>query len=771
MGIRHDWAAACAIAASLGFPGQAPAGAWQTPSPGQHPRLIFSKHDLPALRAKLDDPLGRWRFKRLQRMARDWVLRDGSAVNKALRLLAAEPAQTQPSAKDTPAQRKRKAAVRGQCDEALSLCELAALVYAVNGEERYGRAAVGAMLKIVPHVDGGHNLRPVALVYDWCHPLLSEQERAVVRQTIDRWARAIVPGIRNDPWSLGPNPVHYANYWGLLQASLAGIGELAIEGEPGFKQDVLDLCLKCTDLSFSRFLDTEGCHESGPAYLGYGFYMTKYYMEALRLRGRDWSKHPRLRKMLAWYTYLIEPGAFGGGPTLLKVGTSNWGLQMACDAFIWLHHAMPDNPYAALAHRHVMEPGNDNMAWRTTAELFLWDRPFEPLPDLKAMPRTKWFPDGGVFMRTGWDANDVAFWIQSRQNRRTPGKHEDPGSFYLHAYGEPFATEAGAKFYTAAGHSVVFVDGRATDRHSNVIWPATPLRDLVAGDFASAALVDQKESYSEELFFDDKRERVISKPLNPMRKVQRIGCLVWGGYHEGPYALIVDDIDKDGQAHDYQWRMMTNPNHAMNDRRGFVTLSRAKASHERWDPPAMDCALLSPVGTFTFAEATERKQRVTRLLVDAKATNPHFTVCLYPRMQSGANHRMPALACERLTGGGGHGAVLRWRACLDRVVVSYGGPVAIGGVETDARLAVVRCALPPLGSKTPFGEVLAYLMVQGSVLAVDGRPVVKANSGRCSVSVDHAQGTAALGTGTSEKDLTFGVRMNRFTRYSGRIPE
>lgn len=709
-----------------GMPG--PSWAWQVPPPGQHPRLVFSQADLPALRAKLKEARGRRLFELVRRTADVSVLSPNSRYNLIKQALAEEKQQAAATGGQV------KIVHNGPYGGALGLAENAALVYAVTGDETYGQAGRDALVTFMPYADGS-GLRGASLVYDWVFPLLSEDEKAMVRTNLVRMIEEVMQGVYSDGFSLGPAPpreeVPQAIYWGMLQSGYAGIGELAIEGEPGFSQKWLDDCKFCTMDSLNRFLDEEGYHENGPSYVDYGFSNSNFWLEALRLRGTDWSKHPRLSKLPEWLTYLMLPGALGVAPQLLPVGNSNFGNLTGQDGICWLHHAMPRNPWMSLVYKFNMSPAFVNSYPRTVGALFLWDRPLPAsLPDPETLPRTRWYPDGGLFFRTGWGFQDCAFWLKTQQHRCLTGQHEDYGSFYLHAYGEPFAVEGMGKVVSTSAHNLVSIDGKTMDR-SSYIMPRAPLLGKIEGQFASAGLVDQKEAYSDDWATEGPDLRLVSKPLNPVERAQRLGAVIWGGQHVGPYFLVVDDLDKDFGRHDYQWRMITNPQHQAEVRGEHVTLSRAKASTEAWYPPLMDCQLLSPGGQLVHETETQGEKTTGRLVASVQATNPHFTVILYPRRPGQPTvEGMPELNAALVPGEGGHGAVLTWPECVDRLVVSYGRPVEIAGLRTDARLAVVRTALPPYGATQAYGKILGVLMVEGSRLYVDGEEVLKPGGSR-----------------------------------------
>ncbi|MDD5707810.1 MAG: hypothetical protein PHR35_17975, partial [Kiritimatiellae bacterium] len=305
-----------------------------TPPPGEHPRLVFKKADVPALKAKMVTARGRRCFDMIRSYADNNILNPKGLVPQRLAELDAEIAVAATSG--VPVQIVEHSARAG----ALQALENAAFVYAMTGEERYGKAAVDGLVRLLPYV-AGMSLRPAALIYDWCHPLFTEAQKTLVRKQITRLCGELLVEIDTRPYALGdcPPEVPQAIYWGLLTSANIGIGQLAIEGEPEFNQAWLDRSRQCSDLSLNRFLDEEGYHENGPAYLGFGFSWFNFYMEALRLRGADWANHPRLGKTPYWYAWLIMPGSLGVAPATVPVGNANFGMTSGQDAFMWLYHA------------------------------------------------------------------------------------------------------------------------------------------------------------------------------------------------------------------------------------------------------------------------------------------------------------------------------------------------------------------------------------------------------------------------------------------------
>ena len=63
---------------------------WTVPPPGEHPRLVFGRWDIPALRARLNESRGRFLFEQVKGYAEWGVLRPGSQCQVARQNLETE---------------------------------------------------------------------------------------------------------------------------------------------------------------------------------------------------------------------------------------------------------------------------------------------------------------------------------------------------------------------------------------------------------------------------------------------------------------------------------------------------------------------------------------------------------------------------------------------------------------------------------------------------------------------------------------------------------
>ena len=126
----------------------------------EHPRVWFTKEDIPVISSNLEHPQNIAAYnvhKRYLKSNTDGKLNTNSSNNYNLSIL--------------------------------STIKSYAFEYAIKGNEEYGKKAIIAMKNFVDtlrmpegsYANGGEVVYAVALVYDWCYPLLSEEDKKELR--------------------------------------------------------------------------------------------------------------------------------------------------------------------------------------------------------------------------------------------------------------------------------------------------------------------------------------------------------------------------------------------------------------------------------------------------------------------------------------------------------------------------------------------------------------------------------------------------------------
>jgi hypothetical protein len=176
----------------------------------------------------------------------------------------------------------------------------------------------------------------------------------------------------------------------------------------------------------------------------------------------------------------------------------------------------------------------------------------------------------------------------------------------------------------------------------------------------------------------------------------------------------MDDIDKDGTTHSYEWRMHTAATNTVSLSSNPISIAGASAS--------MDMHLLSPnfssvTGASSLYNAGNQDPASTLIRITASAINPKFTFLMVPRTSG-----VQAPIVTRQATAWGCAATLDWGGGRNDVVLrnDSGASVSYAGVTTDGAVAVVR--------RTSTG-VESYMMTKGLTLAVNGTNYVTFNNG------------------------------------------
>jgi len=115
-----------------------------------------------------------------------------------------------------------------------------ALMYQLTGDETYGNRAITIVLYLLDNPYSGYTtdtwiefdnfytdrylVPTVAIVYDWCYPLLTPDSKEKISSQLDRWATRI---INSEPWSFydPSNNYYYGHMWALLTTGYAIYGD------------------------------------------------------------------------------------------------------------------------------------------------------------------------------------------------------------------------------------------------------------------------------------------------------------------------------------------------------------------------------------------------------------------------------------------------------------------------------------------------------------------------------------------------------------------
>lgn len=427
-----------------------------------HPYLYFSAEDIPALRARMEDPALAVRRTRL--------------ISRANSLLNAAP-NTSPR--------------QFQGDSALL-----AFAYVVTGDERYGARAIGGALATAAlptwgigfswnrgaDLETAERCVGMALVYDWCHDLLTASEKATLIEATVRMG--IEPYLSSIDPRLSPNWWVYAvvNNWRGVSHGGSTVAALAFFHESEKAREAAEAGYYHIPLTLRQLhLIDSGGHE-GVTYNNYGIEYAllaatayqRFYggLESLLLEladdrlGAYWDMHmhaPDLhfanigRMNFTWAAGLFsQDGRTEGGPSSLRAALF--------DSVV---------PGGDRLLRWAADNGGQRFYWNAASPFyFLWRR---AAPSLWSQPRPD-LQEAVLFRGAGhavWRSEDLylAFSGGATHNRG------DAGAFVLLSRGERLIhLEPSLNFLESAYQSTLLVNGMGQSRGDNPLLSARFLR-------------------------------------------------------------------------------------------------------------------------------------------------------------------------------------------------------------------------------------------------------------------------------------------------------
>lgn len=311
---------------------------------------------------------------------------------------------------------------------------------------------------------------------------------------------------------------------------------------------------------------------------------------------------------------------------------------------------------------------------------------------------------GLAVMRSGTDQNDLALQFHCRQDMGGH-THGDRNDFTLSALGRIWVRKSygGSQFQPSWFHSCALIDDKGMGvgdpdgdkcRQPGTIleWTPDPQMTQVAGDATYAytwewhwspqssagdhpwlgssnwtavtetwndfQFIPRSEDHFNIPFYDfphwhqaDRYERMVKRPYNPMEKVFRTIGLVKGDH---PFVLIVDDLKKDENEHNYKWLAQiardltiesTDVNLVNEDYRCDVILKEATGNrrllvrvlenvgYDGSTPPGYT-DILTYNDYFNGNPYNSNPNYVRpRLIVESNSVEPKFKILLYPHYQ------------------------------------------------------------------------------------------------------------------------------------------
>ena len=688
--------ASLAMLAFLATAAYAPASAATGTSAyaSQHPRLLFTAAELPALRDKLSDGG-----------------RDDEAYAYVLHLAQDYYPLMAPSD------------ILGLEFGMESIRNLGLVTHVEmppdTGAARLGREATLYLADQynVGHDEGSSGLRLRALTfgYDMFFADAPESLRAYVRNEIVSYLSFMTTSLTYDLFTRRP----YLGNHSAMFAGPLGLAAICLQGEadPQLLSQARAMADRTVDSLLTYQFDPGGAYKEGCLYGAWTMrQLIPYFHARKRFDGYDYSTHPRIRNMERWFAHEILPDGYGKTNNLNDSPYTTIPLARNTTYFDWAQWEWQSGLSSWLWEHIAGEYGVDLFDNADKVSTALWNLSLPPVQPASVVPLRQLWPDRGLYyFRTGWQneltSRDVMF---SFYSGKFHGGHaqEDQNQFTLYAYGEKFAIDhgAGPTAMQSEAHNMVFVDGAGQHNAGASIGTDGCIAHHLLSGFADYLLGDATAAYTTYSEFNAPDYPVPGidwswgyTGANPVDHAHRRVLVV----HEEPtppYVIVADDIEKDGAFHQYQWRMHTHNANTVN----------TTANPIRIDGPgraAMDLFVLNPglpdVTATVSAYNNGNSDPDSRLLsLTRSAINPHFAFLLLPVDSTMSS---PSVATE--VEPWGFACTINWGGGVaDLVLGNHSGGVVSWGadsVRTDAAFAIVR---------THRADVTRYLLADATVL-------------------------------------------------------
>ncbi|MGI5948496.1 MAG: heparinase II/III domain-containing protein [Lachnospiraceae bacterium] len=409
------------------------------PVKGQHPRVMFSEKDLPAIQENMRNQQGAKAtrdFKKLLAMETDGILPDKLVGNKS------------------------------NIDyQIFAIIEAYAFDYAINGNVENGYKAINATrnflstLKFNPKAGDivRERCSPIylsAMVYDWCHPLMTDEDKRAFVDYAETMARTIT-GMGGWPMNR-LYTVNGHNYETHISRDLLSFAIACYDEYPDIYNLVAGYMMNDEMVNSKNWWYRSHTFHQGLGYnpLRFGCDLYSqflfYRMNGTKLYSDDMGKVPYMEV----YNQRPDGRSFPEGDTN--------GDSMSKKIPTWTRGDMPhllyasslwDDPYLKGEYERCSKgytylSYNSFFPLMTPVNFLIVNDPFVEAKPRTELPLTRMFgsPNGLMVARTGWnegvEQSDVVVWAKIGETYTGNHAHLDSGSFQIY-YKGPLAWDNG----------------------------------------------------------------------------------------------------------------------------------------------------------------------------------------------------------------------------------------------------------------------------------------------------------------------------------------
>ncbi|MFH1754701.1 MAG: hypothetical protein ABIA59_03260, partial [Candidatus Latescibacterota bacterium] len=485
-------------------------------------------------------------------------------------------------------------------------------------------------------------LRALALGYDMFFQNSPDSQRELVRNEIITYIDTMSTSGNYSILEYRP----YLSNKAAMAAAALGLAAICLSDETDAARvaSALAFADNLIDLWLFFLVDPEGAYNEGVLYGAWSTRNLIYYFRARHAYdGFDYSTDTRIHTMEDWFVYELLPEGKGRTNNLNDCRWDDFVLSQHHTYFDWMQIAAGSH-LSAWLYEHTAGPyGSDWGLKADKAATVIWNQNLTPEPPQSTLPRSKlWQNRGLYYYRSGWNlgttSQDVVF---SFYSGKFQGGHaqEDQGQFTLYGYGAKWAIDHGTgnPAKESQAHNIVLIDNVGQHNAGSSIGTNGAIDRFLISEYADYLIADLTEAYTTHSVFNNMNYPFYGVDWswgydggNPVNYAKR--CVI--AVHDPlrpPYFIVMDDLDKDGLLHDYQWRMHTHDANAVNTGANPIQLTRGTSS--------LDMYVISP--SFDSIQATvtpfnnlNPEPDALVLSLEATAASPSFALLLFPKNTS-----------------------------------------------------------------------------------------------------------------------------------------
>ncbi len=423
----------------------------------------------------------------------------------------------------------------------------------------------------------------IGITYDFLYNNMDTNERNKVRGFI---ARMISNRIDYGGLAQGIELIERSGNWATFHDNIV-VCAAAIEGEPGEMPDILS----SNEDKIRNFLCYNGVRESGFPREGYGYYAFGmqqgiYSCIIQARRGENFFETSNFYKSIE--IGLREQQPWVGGDMYSHHDGQGWGNGFYKGDPVWgAKYMFPNDKLIDCHYQTFADNFTELRKMQLATIVFGMDKiennndPGQIGVEMGLNTTAVDLERGIVNTRSKWGEDMVRFDFECRMDAYFTGHlHSDRNMFTLSGYGRQWISDNDYHDTKSDEHATVLIDGLAYDCGNRSAWRSAPgilmrYEDdkdymLAQGDATFAynyyfARNDPDKEYInkkwEEFTFPGSEipdwkqigpdsELGYMKKLEDVEKAIRTVVFIKGDY---PFALVVDDIKKDEELHDYEW--------------------------------------------------------------------------------------------------------------------------------------------------------------------------------------------------------------------------